>query len=612
MRRLLLVVICLGMGGGQLLAAGRTVQVGPSKPYAKLSQALRAAGDGDTIEIDSRGNYAGDVCLVRPKNLTIRGVGPERAKFPAAGKNYGGKAIWVIRGSNVTVENIEFSGARVRDRNGAGIRAEGKDLTVRNCRFHDCEDGILGGAGTMLIEHSEFSACGLDGQSHNLYITTIDKLIFRHNYSHHAKVGHLLKSRARENHILYNVFSDGKTGSASYTVNLPNGGMSYLVGNVLVQGPRANNGGMIAYGEEGMKYPVSELYIINNTLVNNRRAGTFIQARKLPAGFNLVVINNIFTGRGTVCSWPGAKKKANFVGDDPGFVDRQGEDFHLTGTSACIDKGVDPGKAGAMSLVPVFHYVHPHARAPRGKDARIDIGAFEFSSPKARPTSPPPIAKVAGPLDRTVKAGQKVSLSAAGSSDPDGNKLSYRWWRYDDVDTATAKIEIANAAAQTGASFVVPNEPGKTIHVVLDVTDDGAPPLGPLALERHVQHEPLTQTDSLGKRRLRGHGLNRLVRGRGHWWRRSRPGGRPGNARHCHHRQTLRSRPDVPTPSRHTISCAHPAPNRRRTPPLTPAGPPGSGDAAGVVQERVTVKQRREKPPDTVGGLLPVYSVTQE
>jgi len=89
----------------------------------------------------------------------------------------------------------------------------------------------------------------------------------------------------------------------------------------------------------------------------------------------------------------------------------------------------------------------------------------------------PPIAKVAGPLDRTVKPGRKITLSAAGSSDPDGDKLSFRWWRYDDVDTATAKIEIADPTAQTGASFVVPDQPGKTIHIILDVTDDGDPPL---------------------------------------------------------------------------------------------------------------------------------------
>ena len=373
----------LSTAGGQTPApAGRTLRVGPGTAHGKLSQALRAARDGDVIEIDAAGNYAGDVCLVRPRNLTIRGVGKGRARFPAAGKHYGGKAIWVIRGDNVTVENIEFSGARVRDRNGAGIRAEGKGLTVRNCRFHDCEDGILGGAGVVLIEYSEFSACGLDGQSHNLYIGRADKLIFRHNYTHHAKVGHLLKSRARENHILYNFFTDGKTGSSSYMINLPNGGRSFIIGNVLAQGARTQNSTLIAYGEEGMKNPGTELYVVNNTLVNNRHTCVFVNPRKLPEGFRVVLRNNIFTGRGTVCTWPAAIKEGNYVGADPKFVDRGGEDFRLKPTSPCIGKGLDPGKAGDMSLAPVFQYVHPHARRPRTKDGKIDVGAYELQVPR--------------------------------------------------------------------------------------------------------------------------------------------------------------------------------------------------------------------------------------
>jgi len=89
----------------------------------------------------------------------------------------------------------------------------------------------------------------------------------------------------------------------------------------------------------------------------------------------------------------------------------------------------------------------------------------------------PPRAKVAGPLDRTVKPGQNVTLSAQGSTDPDGDRLKYRWWQYTDVDSVKAKIEITNTTSKTRAGFVVPDEPGKTIHVVLEVTDNGSPPL---------------------------------------------------------------------------------------------------------------------------------------
>jgi len=89
----------------------------------------------------------------------------------------------------------------------------------------------------------------------------------------------------------------------------------------------------------------------------------------------------------------------------------------------------------------------------------------------------PPIAHLAGPLDRKVKPGQRVTLSASGSSDPDGDRLSFRWWQYADADTARSTVAIQGADRREGAEFVVPNEPGRTVHIILEVTDDGTPPL---------------------------------------------------------------------------------------------------------------------------------------
>ena len=100
----------------------------------------------------------GDTAVWTQRNLQIRGING-RPRLIAAGKSAEEKAIWVIRGDDIIVENIEFTGARVPDRNGAGIRFERGKLTVRKCVFIDNEIGMLVGndPSTILeIEDSEF------------------------------------------------------------------------------------------------------------------------------------------------------------------------------------------------------------------------------------------------------------------------------------------------------------------------------------------------------------------------------------------------------------------------------------------------------------------------
>ncbi|QLQ36735.1 nucleoside hydrolase-like domain-containing protein [Micromonospora robiginosa] len=88
-----------------------------------------------------------------------------------------------------------------------------------------------------------------------------------------------------------------------------------------------------------------------------------------------------------------------------------------------------------------------------------------------------PVARVAGGLTRTVSPGQTVTLDASPTTDPDGNALTYKWWQYADADSVSARPTISNDTARTGATFVVPNEPGKRIHVILEVVDNGSPSL---------------------------------------------------------------------------------------------------------------------------------------
>lgn len=377
----LLVILC----GFVVPATARpkTLQVGPGKRYARPCAAILRASRGDTIEIDAAGKYDGDVCGWSTNNLMILGVGPGRAIIKAAGKDWEGKGIWVIAGNDTTVENIEFAGAIAPDGNGASVRQEGTNLTVRNCYFHDNQEGILAGndpKSTVLVEFSEFARNGTDdGSSHNIYVNHVAKLIFRYNYSHQSIVGHLLKSRAAENVIIYNRLTDEPTGTGSYELDLPNGGKSFIIGNLIEQGPKTENNTILTYMEEGsdQRNPDHQLFVVNNTFVNDCPQGdnifVFIGKEDLRP---VIIENNIFTGPGAVTNQLGALVKSNLIGN-PQFVDADAFDFHLRSGSPAVDAGSDVVTGDGLPLTPQFQYVHPACAEGRSSVGKIDIGAYE-------------------------------------------------------------------------------------------------------------------------------------------------------------------------------------------------------------------------------------------
>lgn len=364
--------------------------VGPNATYASPN-ALYAANvvqAGDTIEIEAA-TYTGTACLAvwQQNNLLIRGVGG-RPHLVADGQYIWGKGIWVLAGNDITVENIEFSGAAVPDQNGAGIRLDGTGLTVRHCYFHDNENGILTSnpyAGEILIEYSEFDHNGYgDGYSHNLYIGHVDKLTFRFNYSHHAVVGHNLKSRAKENFIYCNRIMDEETGNSSRLIDLPNGGLSIVTGNLLMQGELAENNNLVGYGLEGLSNDgPHELYVVNNTMVNKRTAScVFLDVKVGTTVVNLA--NNMFVGMGNITILNGNGTSITNILNPidatfAGLVDDANYDYHLLPNSPAIDAGASLAPVHGYSLTPDHAYVHPTASEPRELfGTSIDIGAFEY------------------------------------------------------------------------------------------------------------------------------------------------------------------------------------------------------------------------------------------
>lgn len=236
-------------------------------------------------------------------DLTLRGDGG-RAHLRADGNDAQGKAIWVIAGDRTTVDRIELSGAAVTDRNGAGIRHEGTDLTLTRCWFHDNEMGILTGAdphSDVVVTRSRFFRNGAgDGLSHSLYVGAVRSLSVSGSWFAGVDTGHHVKSRAARTTVVASRISDGDS-TASYSIDLPDGGRSLVAGNVVVQGPRSENSTLVSFGAEGLTNPSRTLWVVNNTFVNRRTSGTFVTAVR---GSGVRLHNNLFVGPGDLTSGP--------------------------------------------------------------------------------------------------------------------------------------------------------------------------------------------------------------------------------------------------------------------------------------------------------------------
>jgi hypothetical protein len=82
-----------------------------------------------------------------------------------------------------------------------------------------------------------------------------------------------------------------------------------------------------------------------------------------------------------------------------------------------------------------------------------------------------------GVLQVAARAGGKLRLDAAGSTDPDDDELSYRWYVYPEPGTYRGEAPIQNAKSAQAELSIPSDAAGKTIHVILEVTDNGEPPL---------------------------------------------------------------------------------------------------------------------------------------
>jgi hypothetical protein len=301
MLRLVLAALLISSSG----AAARSLEVGPGKPYALPSAAIAAARPGDSVLI-APGNYT-DCAVVTADRLLIAGTGTTSAA-EITGKTCEDKGILVVHGNNVTIRNLVLSHARSSENNGAGIRAEGGTLTVEHISFVDDQNGILTApspGGVITVRDSLFNHNGtcISACAHGIYAGAVKLLRVERSLFADTQQGHHIKSRALRTEVLNCAIGDGAAGTASFALDVPNGGAVLVQGTRIEKGPKAeNHEGVITIGEEGATNPTPEITVTGNTVHNDGAPTTFVDNRTTTPA---MLSGNVLTGLITPLKGPG-------------------------------------------------------------------------------------------------------------------------------------------------------------------------------------------------------------------------------------------------------------------------------------------------------------------
>ncbi len=230
-------VLLYGAGAGAAVW-----KVGPEEALTLPSQAARMAGDGDTVEI-AAGEYFD--CAVWPqRDLTITGSSDRLAPTVLTDAACQGKALFVVMGRGVTIRHLTFTRVRVPDGNGAGIRAEGPDLTVAHSRFINNQSGIVAADapdGTLAILDSVFERngaarderCVATVQAGRLRVLRVERSRFGF-----ARACDMVRGAARRTEVVDSRFEDGPAGAAQAMLALA-GGDVLVRGSSFAKGTKA-------------------------------------------------------------------------------------------------------------------------------------------------------------------------------------------------------------------------------------------------------------------------------------------------------------------------------------------------------------------------------------
>ena len=265
-------MLCAGPFAFCAIAQARIFEVGPGHAFAALSALSGRLHDGDTVRIFP-GRYA-SCAVLQADRLTVEGVG-DAASVVLAGSLCAGKAILVADGRGITIRSLTLAEAWSPDGNGAGIRAEGGDLTVESVRFIHDQDGILTSDTAhdlvLRVRNSVFERDGacVGACAHAIYAGHIAQLRVEGSAFLGTREGHAIKSRAARTEVTGCDITDGPDGTGSYLIEAPDGGAVLIQGNRLEKGRFSGNGSAIAIGTEAVDQPTPYVAIMDNRFTND-------------------------------------------------------------------------------------------------------------------------------------------------------------------------------------------------------------------------------------------------------------------------------------------------------------------------------------------------------
>jgi len=261
-------------------------------PVETLQDAFDQVKDGGIIRIGP-GTYRMAGHLKKKNRVSI--YGSPGTVFD--GVATGNKGAFVLDGNDITLEDITCRNIKVRDRNGACVRFEGTNLTMRGVVFENSENGILAGdkSGDILIEDSIFRGNGAGGRSHGMYINGGRLTVRRTQVLSSKDQGHGIKSRA-ERTIIENSVIASLEGDDSRLIDLPDGGVAAIRNSLLVEGANTANWQLLSFGVEKRLKDNNLLRVENNLIITDREGGSelILVGKTMPRP---IIQQNLVVGR---------------------------------------------------------------------------------------------------------------------------------------------------------------------------------------------------------------------------------------------------------------------------------------------------------------------------